>query len=358
MSAEGSNPLSVILEPAIVGSILVMSVYFNRNKNPQYARVPTGEKDFEDEPSKTRQRQLCGRTINTKNTAVHQNNRVSRFLNTYPFIIEVFYLLLTYWIYQLSRAMTALSFEESTRDLAIRNAERVLRVEKAMHIDFEYDIQQWFIKHHILLSALNRIYSFIHIPATCAFFGWLYYTESKENFSRVRRTMATCNWIAFFIFTFYPCAPPRFLPESYGFVDTIHKNQVASIWTTNRFCNQYAAMPSLHFGYSFLIGFSLFMYGKLFYKKINFFAFLYPIIILFAIVATANHFILDAVAGFFVSLLAFAGNRLLLNFLPLEDFVFYYLRIHKPPHRDDLETPAGKGEEMEEFLGHAKDLEV
>ena len=52
--------------------------------------------------------------------------------------------------------------------------------------------------------------------------------------------------------------PPRLLPKSYGFIDTVHRGAVSSVWTTNRFCNQYAAMPSLHFGYSLIVGWSLF----------------------------------------------------------------------------------------------------
>ena len=58
--------------------------------------------------------------------------------------------------------------------------------------------------------------------------------------------------------------------------------------------------------------------------------FLYPFAILVAIVATANHFILDAVAGAIVCGLGWWGNPVLLNLLPLEDCFLYAVRIHKP----------------------------
>jgi len=110
-------------------------------------------------------------------------------------------------------------------------------------------------------------------------------------------------------------------------------------------------MPSLHFGYSFLIGLSLFLYGKLFNKKLNFLAFLYPTTILVAIVATGNHYLLDAVAGFFVVCVALLLNKILLNLLPLEDFILYYLHIHKPANKDELYDTVVKAEELDEFLG-------
>jgi hypothetical protein len=57
---------------------------------------------------------------------------------------------------------------------------------------------------------------------------------------------------------------------------------------------------------------------------------IYPAIILTAIVATANHFVLDAVAGACACILAWNLNDLLLNLLPLEDYFLAMLRIHKP----------------------------
>ena len=61
--------------------------------------------------------------------------------------------------------------------------------------------------------------------------------------------------------------------------------------------------------------------------------FLYPSAILVAIVATANHFILDAVAGAIVCVIGWKYNHALLNLLPLEDYFLWCLRIHKPVQR-------------------------
>lgn len=118
------------------------------------------------------------------------------------------------------------------------------------------------------------MYSFIHIPGTILFLVILYYLTTTRKRSvqtgRVqtdnvsagpalyearRRTMAMCNLIAFVIFTLWPCMPPRLLSDpdyngdnateakSYGFVDTVHsKAGESSVWTTNKFCNQYGTL--------------------------------------------------------------------------------------------------------------------
>lgn len=178
--------------------------------------------------------------------------------------------------------------------------------------------------------------------------------------------MAMCNLIAFVVFTFWPCMPPRLLsdpdvkgPEgdearAFGFVDTVHGAEgESSVWTQNKFCNQYAAMPSLHFGYSLLVGLtvmsiplpphqarrsSISLKGTRISVPLPSWrrtacmtvGFLYPFTILVAIVATANHFILDAVAGAIVCGIAWNGNDVLLNLLALEDWFLFALRTHFP----------------------------
>jgi len=96
-------------------------------------------------------------------------------------------------------------------------------------------------------------------------------------------------------------------------------------------------MPSLHFGYSFLIGLTvatvpLRVRGRFGWKRLAAVVcgMVYPAIILTAIVATANHFVLDAVAGAIACILAWNYNGFLLNLVPLEDYFLSVLRIHKP----------------------------
>lgn len=106
-----------------------------------------------------------------------------------------------------------------------------------------------------------------------------------------------------------------------------------------------AAMPSLHFGYSLLIGLTVATIPingvrPNSWKRavITVLGLSYPALIFTAIVATANHFILDAVAGAIVCGVAWSANGLLLNLCVLEDYFLWIIRIHKPVNYTDPET--------------------
>ncbi|KGO67681.1 hypothetical protein PITC_064440 [Penicillium italicum] len=330
--------------------------------------------------------------VSSPNTIVYQDRLLSRLLRKFPFLVECWYWALVYWFvqtYQLGRAFTAVTLKDDTVDFARRHALQLIVIEEHLGMFWETSIQRYFLHSPLLMSWINWIYSFIHIPGTIAFLVWLYYYTTVRNridesqpgkpkgvvsgspagpllYQARRRTLAVCNLLAFVVFTLWPCMPPRLLSDptvdgeeadlarSYGFVDTVHGiNGSGSVWTENRFCNQYAAMPSLHFGYSLMIGLTLItiplpqhhrrtiLRSRLTRSlRLNLpswqrlacvtLGFLYPFTILVAIVATANHFILDAVAGALVCALGWHFNGVLLNLLPLEDYFLCLVRIHKP----------------------------
>lgn len=333
------------------------------------------------------------REVMTPNTRVFRGRLLSRLLRRFPFLVEAWYWALIYWAYQLGRAFTAVTLVEGTVHVARRHALQLIRLEQSLHIFHELAVQRWFLAHPTLLHWTNRIYSFIHIPGTILFLVGLYYyttttTTARANpalYAARRRTMATCNLLAFAIFTLWPCMPPRLLSSpnvtgpsgaearSYGFVDTVHGSAgESSVWTQNRFCNQYAAMPSLHFGYALLIGLTIMSIplaqtqtqarGRVLVLRVPrtgarllrcrvpswrraacvALGVAYPAVILVAIVATANHFVLDAVAGAVVCGVAWRGNGVLLNLLPVEDWFLWCVRIHKP------EIGGDEGEQDEE----------
>lgn len=308
----------------------------------------------------------------------------------------------------MARGISAITLSEETVHIARLHALQVINLEKRLHIFLELPVQKFFINHPFMMLWTNRIYSFIHIPGTILFLIILFwYTQTRMigaktvngyNVSRVsdnpvafqntsyallyqarRRTMALCNLLAFIVFTVWPCMPPRLLPDrtvegpvgrearKYGFVDTVHgDNGEASVWTQNKFCNQYAAMPSLHFRYSALIGLtvatiplsnsSIHRRKSLFVSRINWrgstfhincpshqritfvaLGLAYPAVILTAIIATANHFVLDAAAGAMICALAWSCNRILLNLLPVQDHFLAILRVHFPESEGGVE---------------------
>ncbi|KAJ4990809.1 integral membrane protein [Stagonosporopsis vannaccii] len=422
--------IGAVAEPLVVVTLLFGGTWVNRNKEYKLfgrRREPTlsprsPSPDSEsgrsllsndsllsgvDEVPKWRTREL--RVFGFRTEVTSPNSRrfkdyfLSRLLRKFPFLVEAWYWALIYWVYQLGRAFSAVTMVEGTVNVARRHALQVIHLEQRLHLFHELDVQQWFLQHPLLLHWTNRIYSFIHIPGTILFLVFLFFYTTMQNrvdlpsyhqrthkslspnrqphgspagpklYEARRRTMATCNLIAFIVFTLWPCMPPRLLSDldvpgaigkearSYGFVDTVHGAEgESSVWTQNKFCNQYAAMPSLHFGYSLLVGLTIVFLplapqhqrsrvlsvrtpfaGKTMRLRLPstrrlaclVVGFAYPAIILVAIVATANHFILDAVAGAMVCGLAWTGNRVLLNLLPLEDYFLWCVRIDKPERR-------------------------
>ncbi|KAK7044753.1 PAP2 superfamily-domain-containing protein [Favolaschia claudopus] len=331
-------------EPAIVLSILTAGVVLNRRRDHDASSplsssseplLATGDSLFRD-------REVFGRTVRSRNTAVWRNTRVSRFLRRFPFLVEVWYWLLVYWTYQLARAFTAVTLKDDTLAVSREHALSLIHLEQKLGVFVEPAVQGYVLARPALLGALNRIYSFIHIPGTITFLAWLYAVAPQQLFEARRRTLAVSNLMAFVVFTLWPCMPPRLLPPSDGFhfVDTVHTGEVASVWTTNKFCNQLAAMPSLHFGYSFVIGLTVatlpsFSQSRLLTLGKWVLGMSYPTLILVAIVSTANHYVLDAAAGFVVASIAWNINGVLKSLLVVEDSFFYLLHVHKPRSAED-----------------------
>lgn len=157
--------------------------------------------------------------------------------------------------------------------------------------------------------------------------------------------MTLTNFLAFTIFVFYPCMPPRLLPPEYGFLDSVGRNNAQSVWMTGKYVNSLAAMPSMHFGYSFCIGCTLLYHSGVLRQTLEpgevrkskfwtiFYALLgiaYPSWILITIIATANHYYLDSCVAVLVATTAFLCNRIFLVLLPLEDLLLWCLRLEKP----------------------------
>ena len=156
--------------------------------------------------------------------------------------------------------------------------------------------------------------------------------------------MTLANFAAFLGFCFFPCMPPRLLPSSFRFHDTVRQGNAESVWVGGKNVNQLAAMPSLHFTYAFIVGVTFLCHAGLIptsaYRKrskstlsriiYTFLGFAYPALVLTVIVATANHYYLDAVVATFTVSLSFLANRFWMIFLPAEDMLLWVLRLEKP----------------------------
>ena len=320
-------------------------------------------------------RSCCGiTTVHTPSTIQFANNLHSRVLGKFPFLIEMFYWGLNFLFYVITKkfASAIMASGGGIWDLAQEHGLQVLWTEHDSFLSWffpmkEVEVQAWFLKGHVpLLTVLNRIYSLVHIPGTVTFLSWYYYSAPTFNhFSTVRRTMTLGNFFAFFIFSLWPCMPPRLLPKSYGFHDTVRQDNAESAFVGGEYVNQLAAMPSLHFTYAFTMG-CTFIYhsGILPYPfsysaaveakqgrrnpiiKMLWFAtgILYPLLVLTVIVATANHYFLDAVVAVFTTTLSLIINKVWFVLLPAEDIFAWVIRVDKPKPTTGDRSPREEAE--------------
>ena len=193
---------------------------------------------------------------------------------------------------------TAYSFtQDSLPDrtlLAFHNSYNIVDIEQNLKIFWELSIQSWFLRSDVLVQLVNSLYTLLFFPVLISFGIWAY-RYHRQHYLIARNSLFISAVIAFPCFAFYPVAPPRLLSDL-GFVDTLAtymKFDVSSLPT--HLVNQYAAMPSLHMCWTLLVGIAIIRIAKTRWLKIV--GFLLPLLMFITIVATANHFILDALVG-------------------------------------------------------------
>ncbi|KAI1054275.1 hypothetical protein LB506_010439 [Fusarium annulatum] len=248
---------------------------------------------------------------------------LSRFFNAFPFLIEIWYWNLTYWIYQGLRAVSAraIAGNEPIFTRARDHAIQILTLESFFGLDIEQYFQSYIMNQQPwLMPILAKIY-YSHISIGILFLIYIYTYLPPPTFQRIRRTIAVDNAIAFVIVTLWRCSPPRLLPQQYGFVDVLHsKAGGANVWNNNRFQLTIAAMPSLHFGTSLFFAVCMCRFSP--HRFMRILAPVWPTAMLITIVATANHFLTDAFIGALVPLLGWRINRVVLVLKPIQDYIF------------------------------------
>jgi len=201
---------------------------------------------------------------------------------------------LAYQGYQLVRGLI-----DGKSDLAFANAERIVDLEKSLGSFFEPGLQQDALRHDWIIDVANWLYVNSHFTITICFLAWLYLFRN-DNFYFVRNMFMVAMAIALVGYAFYPTAPPRMLTDQ-GFTDTLatftsveqDSNAVSLL------VNKYAAVPSMHIGFSSMIAGTAVMLvrnpvGRVLWS-------LYPVLVFGVIVVTANHYWFDAFAGLLVA---------------------------------------------------------
>ncbi|HVN50751.1 MAG TPA: phosphatase PAP2 family protein [Acidimicrobiales bacterium] len=189
---------------------------------------------------------------------------------------------------------------------ARHNAERLIRLERALGLFHEQAVQHWFLAWPWLVRLMNLYYGSLHFVVPIAVLV-VSFRRWPEDYRLWRNTLAATTGLALIGFSLFPLMPPRLLCDCaygagpgfhYGFVDTLVR--YGGSWSFDSgamkdVSNQYAAMPSLHVAWALWCTWVLVPRLRSTWAKAL--AVLYPAITILAVVVTGNHFVLDAVGG-------------------------------------------------------------
>jgi PAP2 superfamily len=193
-------------------------------------------------------------------------------------------------LYELVRGLT-----EGSHQAAFANGNRVVELERSTHTFFEVDFQRLILNDRWLIDVTNFLYMNLHFVLTTAFLAWLY-LRRNDVFYFVRNVFIGTMAIAICVHAVFPTAPPRLLTQ-YGFVDTIFSfsgvNQDQG--AVSALVNKYAAVPSVHVGFALIVGVTASIIARRRWAKIAWAC--YPLLMLYIVVATGNHFWFDGLAG-------------------------------------------------------------
>ncbi len=223
--------------------------------------------------------------------------RTFRFVNKIG-LVEVFLVGIATVLYYVSRGLVVERAAEATS-----RALRVVAVEQRLGIFlWETKMQAWVASSELVAQIFNNIYVYAHLPLIGGVALWLFFFH-RRRYVLLRNAFLISGGIGLIIFNLLPMAPPRLLPWplSDQVVDTmVSFSKVNYDIQPAAFVNRYAAMPSLHFGWNLLLGLGIIWNTKHIWARA--FGVVMPATMFVAVVATGNHFILDALAGTVVAL--------------------------------------------------------
>jgi PAP2 superfamily len=198
-----------------------------------------------------------------------------------------------YYLYRIVRG-----FVDGQAGLAFENARTLVDLERSLGLFFEPGLQGWARGEEWLLWAANWMYVNSHFVVTTTFLIWLYIARNHA-FYYVRNMFMVAMAFALAGYLAYPTAPPRFMPE-WGFTDSVATFVGEGAENSaNALYNPFAAVPSMHVAFALMIAIPAFFLVR--HRVVKALWAVYPAIVTFVVIVTANHFWMDAVLGAMVA---------------------------------------------------------
>jgi hypothetical protein len=192
--------------------------------------------------------------------------------------------------------------------VSMRDAEKVLSVERFLHLDFERSVQAFALQYSWLVHLCSAVYTLTHLAVPVVVLVVLY-RRMPARYAVARDTFLVLLGLALLGFALFPTTPPWLMPSSYGFVDTAHvlahghqathfalDTQVGPTASTLfEFSNPFAAMPSLHVTWALWAAIAAWPAVRR--RSVRVLLAVYPPLMLLSVTVTANHWLLDSLVG-------------------------------------------------------------
>lgn len=209
--------------------------------------------------------------------------------------VEVALIAALYAGYSLSRTLV-----HADASVAIEHGEMLLAAERAIGMDVERTMVDWLAASTTLSVLAGYLYALLHYTVTPAVLVWLY-CRRPEQYRAARLVLFAATAVALVCYFWIPTAPPRLLPDAYP--DVLALTAQWGWWGTEAsaprglgsLTNQYAALPSMHVGWAVWCGVVLAVLART--RTMRAVGIAYPLAVTLVVVATGNHYLLDAVAG-------------------------------------------------------------
>jgi membrane-associated phospholipid phosphatase len=213
-----------------------------------------------------------------------------------------------YWLYRVVRGQVSGRAVD-----AFENARHIAAAERSLGVFPEPGVHRWAEAHGWIADGASWMYVNSHFAITTAALAYLY-LRRNEHYYFVRNMFMIAMGIALVGYLAYPTAPPRLLPEL-GFRDSVAELTGVDAQTSNLLVNPYAAVPSMHVAFALMLAVPMARMSRR--AAVRVLWGVYPALVTFTVVATANHWWLDAaLGGATAALSAIAAQALLARARP------------------------------------------
>jgi hypothetical protein len=258
-----------------------------------------------------------------------------------PYLREAGLVAALYALWQLACSISVLGSAG-----AFSRARWIVRLERAARLPSEHGAQRLITGHPLLAQTANWYYAALHFAGLGAMLLWLF-TRHRQRYPEVRNVLVLLTAGSLLI-QLLPVAPPRLLPEL-GYVDTAARYGQSVYNLSGISVDQLAAMPSVHVGWALLVAWAVLRVSS---GRYRWWVISHPVLTVFVVVATANHFWLDGIVAAALLALSIALVRLAEGWLvrPVAGMDDGDAGRSRPGHgrqrRSDTVQPDGRGDQL------------